>query len=302
AAIALVLTLQVPVFAMESGKKVSVSLPTFDVTLNGTKIESAYDQYPLIVYKDITYFPMTYHGSRFMHLKANWYEVDILPGVLFVGYSNQSESEWTPYITNAKNKITGTAVVSNARIAVNTLDDNLFIDNEEEIYPVLNFRGVTYFPLTWRFAKEEFGWDYSFDAKTGLTINSTEQFRPELEDKEQLSTISPTRGLKYKFYVYDDANTEYVGYPHTNLFGASFCFRHQGEEIVSFPAEDLLDDGEYLFNISLDQNGKNIDPQRPPTLSNGVLTICAVHTDNEGRNNVLLKINLREHTVLSAEE
>ena len=44
------------------------------------------------------------------------------------------------------------------------------IDNSKEEYPLLVFRDVTYFPLTWRFAVDEFGWNYTFDGKTGLNI------------------------------------------------------------------------------------------------------------------------------------
>lgn len=299
--IALVLAtlLQMPVFAAEGGEKVTVRLPTFDVTLNGTKIESAYDEYPLIVYQDITYFPMTYHSSRFMHLKANYYEPDpMFSGVLFIGYADQSESEWTVYRASKKNKTTDTAVISEARIAVNTLDQNEFIDNAEEEYPLLNFRGVTYFPLTWRFAAEEFGWDYGFDAKTGLTINSKEQLRPELEDEEYLSSTSPSRELRLKSYVYDAAHTEYAGYPYTNRGG--FSYRHQGEETVSFDATELFGDGEYTFNVCLDNNGSVVEPEQAPTLSNGVLTIWAVRMNGEGRKSVLLRIDLRGHTAQEA--
>ena len=34
----------------------------------------------------------------------------------------------------------------------------------------MNFRGVTYFPLSWRYAHDEFGWDIKWDAKTGLQV------------------------------------------------------------------------------------------------------------------------------------
>ncbi len=46
------------------------------------------------------------------------------------------------------------------------------IDNSNEEYPLLVFRDVTYSPLTWRFAVDEFGWKYSFDQNSGLVINS----------------------------------------------------------------------------------------------------------------------------------
>ncbi len=46
------------------------------------------------------------------------------------------------------------------------------VDNSREQYPLLLFRDVTYFPLTWRFAVEEFGWSYHFDGESGLTISN----------------------------------------------------------------------------------------------------------------------------------
>ena len=53
----------------EAATAVSVTIPTFQVRLNDVIIDNAYSQYPLIVYKDITYFPMTYYDSRFMGLE-----------------------------------------------------------------------------------------------------------------------------------------------------------------------------------------------------------------------------------------
>ena len=72
---ALLLLLQSSVLAANTDTTVTVTLPTFAVALNDTKIDSAHSEYPLIVYRDITYFPMTYHASRFLHLKSSWYPV-----------------------------------------------------------------------------------------------------------------------------------------------------------------------------------------------------------------------------------
>ena len=57
-----------PTFAME----VKSNLPTFDVAFNGTEIENENRQYPLLVYKDVTYVPMTYYDSRYLGLVSNW--------------------------------------------------------------------------------------------------------------------------------------------------------------------------------------------------------------------------------------
>ncbi len=56
----------------EAATSVSVTIPTFKVRLNDVTIDNGYSQYPLIVYKDITYFPMTYYDSRFMGLESLW--------------------------------------------------------------------------------------------------------------------------------------------------------------------------------------------------------------------------------------
>ena len=42
--------------AAPAAADVAVTLPDFPVTLNGTAIDNSYRQYPLLVYKNITYF------------------------------------------------------------------------------------------------------------------------------------------------------------------------------------------------------------------------------------------------------
>ena len=42
------------------------SVVTGKVTLNGQVIDNKTAKYPLLIYSNITYFPMTYHLSRFM--------------------------------------------------------------------------------------------------------------------------------------------------------------------------------------------------------------------------------------------
>ena len=288
-----------PAPAEGAEKDVPVTLPAFPVTLNGVKIDNAYSQYPLLVYKDITYVPMTYHGSRFLHLKANWYNNEYRNSqILFVGYSEDYEKEWNGYPMTEKNKSSLTAVIPSYKIAVNTLDEQEFIDNQTEEYPLLNFRGVTYFPLTWRFAVNEFGWQYSFDWQMGLIINFTDQLKAELEDEEYFSSSMPSASLTVKDYVYNDQKDAYAGYPRTNLGGATFVYQKQGEEKVYFEAADLFNDGEYYFNQQLDEKGSKTEAKTPPVLANDVLTIQAVKMDKEGEREVTLKIDLKDFKCL----
>jgi hypothetical protein len=70
------------------------------------------------------------------------------------------------------NQKTQTANIINSKVTIN----GKMIENENEQYPLLRFRGITYFPLTWRFAVEEFEWRYSFDNISGLTISADNYF------------------------------------------------------------------------------------------------------------------------------
>ena len=65
---ALLLLLQSSVLAANTDTTVTVTLPTFAVALNDTKIDSAHSEYPLIVYRDITSVSYTYLDmpARFM--------------------------------------------------------------------------------------------------------------------------------------------------------------------------------------------------------------------------------------------
>lgn len=107
---------------------------------------------------------MTYFGSKYLGLITTWGSVNGL-GVIKVGPgggSNETSSQYTA------NNNSYTATIATGQIIVN----GKYIDNTTEQYPLLQFRDVTYFPLTWRFAVDEFGWDYKFDMTNGLVINS----------------------------------------------------------------------------------------------------------------------------------
>lgn len=144
---------------------VTVTIPTTPITVNGKKIDNTNAQYPYIVYNNITYCPMTYAGSRFLGLESNWSQVSGLSISKLAGGSSGSGDNST---TAAQNTESYPAVMASGKIEVNGNK----IDNYAEEYPLLVFRDVTYFPLTWKFAVTEFGWDYNYTNETGLVINS----------------------------------------------------------------------------------------------------------------------------------
>ena len=53
-------------------QNVSVQVPTFPVELNDVAYDNQRATYPLLVYQDVTYFPMTYRMTRSMGLITAW--------------------------------------------------------------------------------------------------------------------------------------------------------------------------------------------------------------------------------------
>lgn len=143
---------------------IKVNIPDFNVYINDTLINNINNKYPLITYKNIVYIPMTWSDSRFLGLETSWNDKT----GLVVNKSNKFSNYdiYDEYINNPNE--TYTAQKATFKITVN----NKQITNNKEPYPLLVFRDTTYFPLTWRFAVDEFGWKYSFTEEEGLRIQS----------------------------------------------------------------------------------------------------------------------------------
>lgn len=150
-------------FAAPPTGAAKVNIPSFPITLNGQSINNESRQYPLILYKDITYIPMTYNDSRFLGLASQFDGKSGLEVTLFDG-----SWPYDPGVSKTKNIGTYDSAIATFPIKVN----GKTIENSKETYPLLLFRDITYFPLTWRFAVDEFKWQYTFTAKDGLNISN----------------------------------------------------------------------------------------------------------------------------------
>jgi len=154
----------VPVYGEQVSNSINVTLPSFKVTLNGIEVNNKESKYPLIVYKDITYFPMTYNDCRFLGIESYWNGNEDGLSIEATGVT----AAYKPYIIPTKNSGKYRAAIPEFPIKVN----GKIVDNSKEMYPLLSFRDITYFPMTWKYSVNEFGWDYSFNNKDGLVINS----------------------------------------------------------------------------------------------------------------------------------
>lgn len=163
----LIMMLQTIVFATPisaSTKNVTVTIPNFKVTLNGQVVNNQYRQYPLIVYKDVTYFPMTYYDCRFLGLESKFDQKTGL-SIKKTGVTGA----YREYLSSNKNSSSYNAGIAEFAITVNGKK----VDNNTQTYPLLMFRNITYFPMTWSFSVDEFGWKNKYDNQNGLEIHST---------------------------------------------------------------------------------------------------------------------------------
>lgn len=150
------------------------TLPKCKVTLNGKVVDSQNRLYPFLQFRDIVYFPMTYHDCRFLGLTTQW---DDASKKLTITKDNTDKCQYYDYIgeENLEKFMYGNSDNIYGGITDCTFDievNGKKIANTSERYPLLLFRDITYFPLTWRFAVEEFGWEYSYSDDEGLIINS----------------------------------------------------------------------------------------------------------------------------------
>ncbi len=168
-----------------TGRK-KVLVPDYPFVINGTSIDFKNSLYPVISYNDVTYFPMTWHYCRMLGVTTDWNDET---GLRVEKANATAEPIEYQRADNARELY---AVLPKYDIFVNGKK----IENDSEEYPLLNFRNVTYFPLTWDFIINEFGWNYTFDSENGLVINSAQ----ENDKKENLDNFRTVGYYSYDLF------------------------------------------------------------------------------------------------------
>lgn len=168
-ALAMILVTAFPVTAL-AGKddRVSVLLPTYKCIINESNINYRDSQYPLLSYKDITYFPMTWNYCRAMDLISAWEESN---GLYIAAFPNCDRPDFEIYpLKGNVNTKTMTATVANYPVYINGEPAP-----KDDKYPLLNFRGITYFPMTWKYSHDCLGWNLSF-VNDVFTVNTLPEY------------------------------------------------------------------------------------------------------------------------------
>lgn len=157
----LVTSMQFAVSAKQSEKEISVVIPDYEIMLDDASVYYYDSLYPFLNYKGVTYFPATFEYCKSMDLACGFIENE----AFLIAYNPSVQS--VPVYETTVNTKENTAVVPTYNIIINGKK----IDNTSLEYPFFNFRGVTYIPMTWDFAVNEFGWTLDF-AGNKLTITT----------------------------------------------------------------------------------------------------------------------------------
>lgn len=173
-------------FSVCAEQAITVTIPDYEIVLNETPVYYYDSLYPFLNYKGITYFPATFEYCKGMDLACGF------DGNAFLIAYNPSY-ENIPLYETAKNTKKNTAVIPSYNVIVNGKE----IDNTKQQYPVFNFRGVTYFPMTWDYAVNEFGWTIDFSGKT-FTITTNTSMRDDIGEKVEVDD----KGIIFREYGY----------------------------------------------------------------------------------------------------
>ncbi|HVI41760.1 MAG TPA: DUF5050 domain-containing protein [Anaerovoracaceae bacterium] len=242
--LSLVAGMPVTSFGAQAAKNVNVKLPGFPVIVNRVTLDNNYDKYPFIVYNDITYFPMTYSGCRFLGLESEW--KGNAEG-LSIGKTGITAA-YLPYKSATRNGGSYRAAIPAFPIKVN----GKAVDNSSLEYPLLSFRDITYFPMTWEFGVSEFGWDYSFSTKDGLVINS---------DNIRLEQKTPATAVVKREYDYNPTSVtvtdQYIYYEDAKgrIVQARLSDPSQMKTVYQLPVWSY-GNGEYVSSSLYVENGQ----------------------------------------------
>jgi len=158
-ALVIVLLLAVP----QGESALRASIVTERVTVNGVTLNSFNAEFPLLRHREMYYLPMTYQLAAHLGLSTHFSPATGLHITRTGGMA-----EFVPDETAFNRRALVPVSLATHRVWVN----GRAVEPAREPWPLLLYRGVTYFPLTERFARQEFGWTVQHDRERGLSISS----------------------------------------------------------------------------------------------------------------------------------
>lgn len=122
-----------------SAQTLEVSLPQYQITVNGQTINNNASEYPFLEYKNILYFPLTYNMCEFVGLETHFAQKGYTPNSPYLFYVGKSQKSNSNY---AENPSSGGAQSKTAEILSlgNQKAPGLYGDNYTEHVPLFDGR------------------------------------------------------------------------------------------------------------------------------------------------------------------
>jgi hypothetical protein len=194
------------------------------------------------VYQEITYFPMTWNVGQGMGLTIEWSGEQGLRIASGRGDKSVLNLEKNGHFTTGRNY---SANIVHFPVTVNGQS----VNNEEETYPLLSFQDITYFPMTWRFAVDMFGWKTDWDDDNGFEITTWQ--RPyfqqiALDDDSYLYLPYFNGGAMLRVSKDLSGTPEWLTEKNARTIGITLT--HQGDpNQISYSADELVRNGNSLY-------------------------------------------------------
>ncbi len=146
--IIIIILMMMPVCYSET----SVTVPEFDVMINGVVIDKESSTYPIFTYKSITYIPLTSDYIDGFGLQLEFTPVNGL------NIWKSTVKDFEPSFLEGNFRIGQSVSVREVPFQVTMNDKQI-----ESTYPVLFYEDIVYMPLTWEVAHDILGFDYYYD-------------------------------------------------------------------------------------------------------------------------------------------
>ena len=281
-----------PTSAFAQEPSYSGALPAHMVTINGQVLDSTYMNYPLLVYKDITYLPLTDVVKKQFGLEQSFYQEPYVANgepVWFVGLADREEAVWEFDTHRLTNQHRYDVQVLEGMVALNTIFSRDFYDNQLASYPLLQYRDIVYLPLTYDIAADGLGWDYAYDEQNGSFIDTTDPIRPQFQS-DIIPRRSPQAWVHYQQYAYYPDG--YLGYPNGTFGSRSWHldYKQKGQPVQVVDISESLvtvmkDDLE--FKALFDDNNQQVLPR---LVDGQAYIFCVDKSDNQ---NLLLTVDMQ---------
>ena len=279
-------------------QNVKVKIASFYTQIEDVSVDNRYVEYPLITYKDITYFPMTYNLCAMLDLSTGY---DSEHGLYITKHYCDMQDTSNLFGGSAVNYYNTEydAVIPSYPVYLN----GIRIDNTKEEYPLINFRNITYFPMTWHFAYEELNFninwsqeDYSFFLERGDNYRMAYVYKADEESVllENIVDVYEERtnehgdishDLSYSYWDFFELNleTEMIARLESKTSGENVEFdtgfgRVEAKEIEITAKENGLYLGDILVMEYDTKNVSNLQAAEVKTGENSSLISLIVYT------------------------